>query len=170
MQTENKWNRTGRQLECAEGSAERQETSEVGRHTNNVCQRFPIPIRLWSNFINQKVSCLTSLWVSPGFPLRFNYVNPIAGTAVRTLNTWLTPSLIRSSYRYLYTILSIVVCRFFDLFSCHLRLERRLSITVCTTNVLRRAGVAGSARITLPALLATTKVSLNQPYASKLKT
>lgn len=99
-------------------------------------------------------------------PLRFNYVNPIAGTAVRTLCTWLTPSLIRSSYRYLYTILSIVVCRFFDSFSCHLRLERRLSITVCTTNVLRRAGVAGSARITLPALLATTKVSLNRTHRS----
>lgn len=65
---------------------------------------------------------------------------------------------------------NFVDCRFFDLFSCHLRLERRLSITVCTTNVLRLAGVAGSARITLPALLATTKVSLNQPYASKLKT
>lgn len=111
---------------------------------NNVCQRFPIPIRLWSNFINQKVSCLTSL--SLGFfrlPLRFNYVNPIAGTAVRTLHLT-SRSLTLSSYRYLYTILSIVVCRFFDLFSCHMRLERRLSITVCTTKCLetrRRCGL-----------------------------
>lgn len=81
-----------------------------------------------------------------------------------------TPKLSLSLHNFVDCRLSIVFFRFFDLFSCHLRLERRLSITVCTTNVLRRAGVAGSARITLPALLATTKVSLNQPYASKLKT